>query len=116
MEGSTETFGERGGCCPVLGKYASCFQWYIDEGDVLHCLCYSSCHYYNERSEEEEGRIAPPAYLGLTTFDKSPTPIGKNVRELAPLDVSIEAMSDWVDKETMKVNAGKKKRRSHKAA
>ena len=67
-------------------------------------------------ARKRRGRVTPPADLGLTTFDKSPTPIGKNVRELAALDVSIEAMPDWVDKEKMKVNAGNKKRRSHKAA
>ena len=32
------------------------------------------------------------------------------------MDVSIECMPDWVDKEKMKINAGKQKRRSHKAA
>ena len=52
-------------------------------------------------ARKRRGRVTPPADLGLTTFDKSPTSIGKTIRELAALDVSIEAMLDWVDKEKM---------------
>ena len=52
--------------------------------------------------------------LGLTTFDKSPIPTGK--KDLKALDVSIELMPEWVDKDKLKETVGKKTRRSSKDA
>ena len=62
----------------------------------------------------KKGRVTPPSDLWFPTVDKSPVPNGKRNNEA--LDVSIELMPEWVDKDKLKEKTGKKSRLSSKLA